>query len=140
MKFQILVIDLTNVTEPSVTHALSLADELTLEKFFKAGRQAVDRVESGEVSEANKPKFFIDTGAKTRKGPKGRAVYVKAVESDSGSSLEAGMKFDTSIELSTLLGFSYNKVANELAKAEKKGDDEATINGVTLAFVDSIKA
>lgn len=139
MRFQILVIDNSDVQQPSITAAVGLPDEASLEKYLRAGRSAIDRVESATTA-TDKPKFFIDTGVKTRKGPKGRAVYVKAVESDSGSSLEAGMKFDTSIELSTLLGFSYNKVANELAKAEKKSDDEATINGVTIAFVDSIKA
>lgn len=74
----------------------------------------------------------------TRKGRKGNAVCVLSVNAESGSSLQAMDTFDTALELSEILGYTYNAVALALTAASKKQETSATLKGVEFCLSENI--
>jgi hypothetical protein len=73
-----------------------------------------------------------------RRGPKGKAVIITDVEEGSGTSLRINDRFDTASDLSVVLGYTYNVVSMELARAKKiaGSGDRATLKGITFCYLD----
>lgn len=73
-----------------------------------------------------------------RAGAKGRQVVVLGKSEESEAVVESGDIFQNAYSASIALGYGYNAVAQELRKAELRGETTVEVRGVELRYADTL--